>query len=324
MSSNKPSAAVLTSFNTNPTGFGGLFYNQFGGAGSLSSSINGYGAYNDATGSAGIACFNVTELGPSSASTLFAQSNGSNSVLTVQNNSLTGSANPVSRVQNNSTRTSFYTLNSNASPSALALDVDGHGLVRKNLNVLLVLTAGTKPFKIDHPLDPENKYLYHTAVESPDMMNVYNGNVVTDGGGYATVSLPEWFEALNRDFRYQLTVIGQFAQAIVAEEVRNNAFVIRTDRPNVKVSWQVTGIRQDAFANRYRVPVEEEKAAEDRGRYLHPAAFGAPDELGIGYEARQAAAAAEAAPPPLPEVEEITLPDGTVIRAPQPAEVGQH
>ena len=61
-------------------------------------------------------------------------------------------------------------------------------------------------------LDPANKYLYHSFVESPDMMNVYNGNVVTDKRGMATVVLPEYFEALNSDFRYQLTVIGRFAR----------------------------------------------------------------------------------------------------------------
>ena len=81
------------------------------------------------------------------------------------------------------------------------------------------------------------------------MMNIYNGNVVTDANGDAVVPLPEWFETLNRDFRYQLTVIGQFAQAIVTAEVANHQFSIKTDKPAVKVSWQVTGIRQDAWAN---------------------------------------------------------------------------
>jgi trimeric autotransporter adhesin len=64
------------------------------------------------------------------------------------------------------------------------------------------------------------------------------------------VKLPDWFEALNRDFRYQLTVMGQFAQAIVAKGVENGGFAIKTSKPNVMVSWQVTGIRQDAFAKR--------------------------------------------------------------------------
>src|SRR5271157_807228 len=138
-------------------------------------------------------------------------------------------------------------------------------------------------FKIDHPLDPANKYLYHSFVESPDMMNIYNGNVVTDANGDAIVPLPEWFETLNRDFRYQLTVIGQFAQAIVTAEVANHEFGIKTDKPGVKVSWQVTGIRQDPWANAHRIPVEEEKDARDRGHYIRPELYGAPEEASVAW-----------------------------------------
>ncbi|MBV9303667.1 MAG: hypothetical protein JOY62_03435 [Acidobacteriaceae bacterium] len=141
-------------------------------------------------------------------------------------------------------------------------------------------------FKIDHPLDPANKYLYHSFVESPDMKNIYDGNVITDGSGFATVTLPEWFEVLNRDFRYQLTVIGQFAQAIIAKEIDNHQFTIRTDKPNVKVSWQVTGIRQDAWANAHRIPVEEEKSERARGHYLHPELYNEPPERSELYAER--------------------------------------
>ena len=134
----------------------------------------------------------------------------------------------------------------------------------------LFKSAGT--FRIDHPLDPANKTLSHSFVESPDMMNVYNGNVATDAKGEVIVALPEYFQALNRDFRYQLTVIGQFAQAIVASEIKGNCFIIKTDKPNVKVSWQVTGIRQDAYANANRIQVVEDKGKQ-RGTYLHPDLF---------------------------------------------------
>jgi hypothetical protein len=136
-------------------------------------------------------------------------------------------------------------------------------------------------FLIDHPLDPANKYLYHSFVESPDMKNIYDGNVITDGGGNATVTLPDWFEALNRDYRYQLTTIGQPAHAWIATEIVNNRFVIRTDRPNVKVSWMVTGIRQDAWANAHRIPLEVEKNKTDQGHYLSPELFGHPDQASI-------------------------------------------
>ncbi len=152
------------------------------------------------------------------------------------------------------------------------------GWFQGNVNVSGTLSKSGGSFKIDHPLDPANKYLSHSFVESPDMMNVYNGNITTDARGYATVTLPDWFEALNRDFRYQLTVIGSFARVMVAEEVRDNAFVIRTQEPNVKVSWQVTGIRRDAWAESNRIPVEEPKPDAEVGSYLHPELHGQPAE----------------------------------------------
>jgi hypothetical protein len=157
----------------------------------------------------------------------------------------------------------------------LAAYLDGNVTVNGNL----AKNGGS--FLIDHPLDPANKYLYHSFVESPDMMNIYNGNVTTDSSGFAIVTLPEWFEALNRDFRYQLTTIGQFAQATVLSEIQHNSFTIKTDKPGVKVSWTVTGIRQDAWANAHRIPLEVDKAQPDQGHYLHPELFGHAGEPSI-------------------------------------------
>jgi len=145
------------------------------------------------------------------------------------------------------------------------------------------VSNGTKQFKIDHPLDPANKYLVHAAVESPDVMNIYNGNTTTNAEGEATVNLPAYFEALNRDFRYQLTVIGQFAQAIVSSEIKENKFSIKTDKPNVKVSWQVTGIRNDPYAANNPMQVEVDKPANERGTYLYPEGYGQPASLGVNY-----------------------------------------
>ena len=144
------------------------------------------------------------------------------------------------------------------------------------------LSATTKLFRIDHPLDPANRYLQHIAIESDEMANIYSGNVVTDANGRATIELPEWFETLNRDFRYQLTVIGEFAQAVVSKKVEQNRFEIRTSSPKVEVSWQVTGIRQDAWAERNRIPVELDKAGDERGKFLHPEAHGQPADKRIG------------------------------------------
>ena len=148
--------------------------------------------------------------------------------------------------------------------------------IRGNLTVTGTVSKGAGSFTIDHPMDPANLYLSHSFVESPDMMNIYNGNITTDKDRFATVKLPTYFEVLNQDFRYQLTVMGQFAQAIVAREIQDNQFVIQTDRPFVRVSWQVTGIRHDAYAEAYRIPVEETKPATERGHYLHPELFRTP------------------------------------------------
>lgn len=158
-------------------------------------------------------------------------------------------------------------------------------------------SAGT--FKIDHPADPANKYLIHSFVESPDMMNVYNGNITTDAAGTAVVDLPAYFEIENIDFKYQLTVIGQFAQAIISKEVNNNKFEIKTSLPNVKVSWQVTGVRNDRYAQQHRVVPEVEKTAEEKGYYLNPDVYGLPETQSMPYS-RMRGMQVEAAKPLAP------------------------
>ena len=149
---------------------------------------------------------------------------------------------------------------SDGAADGLAGLFNGDVEVSGNLNV-----TGTKNFKIDHPLDPENKYLIHAAIESSEVLNVYSGNVTTNHNGEAVVTLPEWFEALNRDLRYQLTVIGTFAQAIIAEKVKGNRFIIRTNAPDVEVSWQVTGVRSDASMKKHAFKAEQEKPSRERG-----------------------------------------------------------
>jgi trimeric autotransporter adhesin len=156
-------------------------------------------------------------------------------------------------------------------------EFDGNVLVFGNLAKL----AGS--FKIDHPLDPANKYLYHSFVESPDMMNIYNGVAILDASGGAVIQMPDWFGSLNRDFRYQLTCIGGFAPVYIAEELTNNQFKIGGGRDGMKISWQITGVRQDAWANAHRIPVEEMKNDRERGYYLAPELFGAPREKSIAW-----------------------------------------
>lgn len=152
-----------------------------------------------------------------------------------------------------------------------------------DLNVTGQIFAGSKDFRIDHPLDPANRYLSHASVESSEMKNIYDGTVTTDSQGDAIVDLPNWFEAVNGDFRYQLTVVGQFAQAIVSRKIANHQFSIKTDKPGVEVCWQVTGVRRDAFAKVHALVVEEMKPGNLRGFYIHPELYGQPAERQIEW-----------------------------------------
>ncbi|MGD9526644.1 MAG: hypothetical protein AB7V44_07630 [Pseudonocardia sp.] len=156
--------------------------------------------------------------------------------------------------------------------------VGGNTFLKGQVSVTGFLHKGGGGFLIDHPLAPGDRYLSHSFVESPDMANLYTGVVVTDDDGRATVSLPDYFEALNRDHRFQLTTIGALALATVEGGVMDNAFTVRTDKPGVTVSWQVTGVRQDPWAEANRVVVERDKPADERSRFLHPELYGHGDD----------------------------------------------
>ncbi len=263
------------------------------------STANGYGVYGQSAGGYGVYGINTA-----SGYGVYGQSNtgvailgacvpsGSNSCfngVAGLNTSTSGAANGVWALTGSPEGDAVYMVNtgggnllygtqSDGGSATFYVQGNGSGYFAGNLSVGGSLSKGGGSFKIDHPLDPANKLLSHSFVESPDMMNIYNGNVTTDENARATVELPDYFEALNRDFRYQLTVIGQFAQAIVDQEVAGNRFAIRTNLPHVKVSWQVTGIRHDAWANAHRIPNEQDKPEGKRGLYLYPELFGAGPE----------------------------------------------
>jgi len=143
--------------------------------------------------------------------------------------------------------------------------------------------SGTKMFTIDHPSDPENKYLRHFCMESNEVLNHYSGTVTTDEDGLATVRLPEYFESINTDFRYQLTAIGQFAQTIVKEEVKNNSFVIQSNLPNVKVSWQIDAKRNDLNMKKFPAIDVVDKHANEKGKYLQPELYNLSPDRGIHF-----------------------------------------
>ena len=157
-----------------------------------------------------------------------------------------------------------------------------------DVSVIGTLSKSGGSFKIDHPQDPENMFLSHSFVESPDMKNIYDGVVMLNNQGQAIVTLPSYFNALNQDFRYQLTTIGAYAPVYILSKIESsrdaNAFIIAGGSPNLEVSWQVTGIRHDAWANQNRIPIEEYKSESQKGKFLNPESFNQPKELGIGYQ----------------------------------------
>ncbi len=135
------------------------------------------------------------------------------------------------------------------------------------------ISKGSGTFVIDHPLDPENKLLYHSFVESPDVKNIYDGIITLDENGEAAVELPVYFEALNKDFRYQVKGVSEPAPNLhIKEEVKDNRFAIAGGPPHATVSWQVTGIRHDPYILANPIEVEVEKGPDalvEKGEYIH-------------------------------------------------------
>lgn len=146
------------------------------------------------------------------------------------------------------------------------------------------ITKSAVQFMIDHPLDPSGRYLSHCAVESDEMKNVYDGEVVLDEAGRAEITLPDWFEALNERFRYQLTPLGRPAPDLhISRKLSDNRFAIAGGEPGTEVCWQVTGIRHDAYALANPLVVESDKEGEEYGRYRHPEEHGASSDLAVDH-----------------------------------------
>ncbi len=164
----------------------------------------------------------------------------------------------------------------------------GHraGMFNGNVGVSGTLSVtGLKQFQIDHPLDPSNKYLVHASIESSEALNLYAGNVVLDHHGRALVRLPDWFEAVNVDFRYQLTAVGNSAPSLyVAKKIAGNQFTIAGGHPGQEVSWQVIAARNDIWAREHPMHVEEEKPAAERGTYIYPQGFGQPAQRSLSWK----------------------------------------
>jgi hypothetical protein len=157
---------------------------------------------------------------------------------------------------------------------AEGLTVTTSSSVTGELSVTGALSKGGGTFVIDHPLDPENKLLFHSFVESPDAKNMYDGIVTLNAQGEARVTLPWYFKALNVEYRYLATPIGNPSPNLyIKKEVGHNTFTIAGGVPGTRVSWQITGIRQDPYILANPINVEVEKGPDqlvEKGEYLFP------------------------------------------------------
>ncbi len=146
--------------------------------------------------------------------------------------------------------------------------------------------TGTKSFRIDHPLNPQNAYLLHYSAEAPEPQNFYNGVAVLDASGEAWVELPDYFEVINRDYRYQLTALdAAMPELHIARRIQGNSFLIGGGKPNMEVSWEVKAIRNDPWVREYGAPAEILKPEGERGKYQRPELYGMPAEMGIDFQA---------------------------------------
>jgi hypothetical protein len=229
-------------------------------------------------------------------------------------------------VRNNPANDDFQIFELGGGGERLRID-NGTGKVWINGDLTVI---GAKAFTMDHPLDPANKVLMHAAIESNEVLNAYSGNVITDASGKATVALPDYFETLNKDFRYQLTVVGGgFAQAMISKEVAANQFDIATNQPNVKVSWEVKGVRNDARMQKFPFVAESIKVGSMVGKYLDPVAhnIARPKAANTNPGGGSSVDDVVPAPAPLPKPQNVSggsLEQSTVIPpvAPSPSNSG--
>ncbi|HMS54611.1 MAG TPA: hypothetical protein PKA27_04355 [Fimbriimonadaceae bacterium] len=145
-------------------------------------------------------------------------------------------------------------------------------------------TSGAKAFVIDHPADPENKYLRHYCAEGPVPLNIYQGEVTTDEKGFAWVELPSYYDLVNKDAKIQLTVVDEgddFVMAKVSKRVQNGKFQLRTSQPGVTVYWEVKAERNDPWMRAHPPKVEYAKDENERGKYQHPSLYGMPDSMAM-------------------------------------------
>lgn len=120
-----------------------------------------------------------------------------------------------------------------------------------NVDVHGALTKGSGTFKIDHPLDKDNKYLYHSFIEGPQYDLLYRGKV-TLVGGTATVNIDTvsnmtegTFVALTQNPDYYLQ--NNTGWDAVKGSISGNTLTITCQNSSSTdtISWMVVAERAD-------------------------------------------------------------------------------
>ena len=242
-------SAATTAIRGNSTSSIGVTGVSSSSAGVYGLSTSGYGVYAENTTSTGNAALYVTSLSNFYAARVF-------------NTAVAGNGLSVSVSSGNT-----------------AINTTG------NVNVSGNLSKTTGTFLIDHPLDPANKFLRHSFMESPEMKNFYDGLATANDAGEIEIALPSYFDALNESVRYQLTPLGTAAPNLhVKQTLKDGKFVVAGANKGQQVCWSVTGNRKDAYAKAHPIVVEEDKPAREKGKYRHPLEHGQPAELAISWE----------------------------------------
>lgn len=124
-----------------------------------------------------------------------------------------------------------------------------------NLSIVGALSKGSGTFKIDHPLDPENKHLIHGFVEAPRYDLIYRGSVkLVDGVGVVNIDLASnmtegTFAALTQNVQVvSLNNYDGFGR-VRAGKVVDGKFHIYAEDPTSsdEIAWVVMGERNDEF-----------------------------------------------------------------------------
>ncbi len=257
----------------------------------LNTSSSGFGVYGDSTASSGAAYGVVGQSHSTTGYGVFGESlsgTGKNYGTVGTIHSPDGGFGVYGSVQAN-TGAAYGVIGVNPSSAGYAVFASGN-----------FACSGTKAFRIDYPFDPTNKYLLHYSTESPVPQNFYSGNVTTDSRGYAWVELPGYFQEINANFKYQLTVISSgdaFVQAMVSKEISDNRFQVRTSSPNIKVSWRVEADRNDPFVQKNHPRDIVDKQGLEIGTYSNPEVYGQSADKGFARLDNSTSTASRNVPP---------------------------